>query len=201
MRFEDGKEFTHFGSDLLYRGGAFGYDGITKLLTNVSLNLETSSWLSLCTQIDNVDKNLKFVANGELVYNGHHPGVKKFEPGKTVKTLTMMKQVNARIADLYLVTRKVSDNELIGFTSCKLELKNSQVDFRPGAFGLQGSDRRTDNGETLFVPRDFCSDEKLLFLPPHPFFVSAEMCKNYGKFIKFDNNISQSYFRWYNMVL
>ena len=68
---------------------------------------------------------------------------------KNVLKLILMQNLNARMADVVLLTRRVSESELTGFTSCQRTFSDNLVLFGPGSWGLTGSERNVDTGVPL----------------------------------------------------
>ena len=129
VSFDDDSEFYSFRPSALTFNPWIGFDGVTKPLPNVAFKLSTGSWLSLCVQMKEKDRNVVFVANGKMLYNAEHPGLKqfKFNQNKTATSLVLMKRINARVADVFFASRKISVKEMIGFTACNNKLENPQI--------------------------------------------------------------------------
>ena len=157
-----------------------GFSGVTMRLPNVSFTLGTGDWLNLCVQVNFIDATITYIANGMIRYKGPHSGLKPTENKKTILMVTLMRKVNARIAEVVLLTNKVSESQMIGFTTCQEFPENSLITFGPGLWGLKGTNRTADTEDTLFLPKDFCSKKKLIFFPPQGLPSSAESCKRFG---------------------
>ena len=138
-------------------------------------------WVSRCFQVDFVNAKMIYAHNGEIHFQGSHNGLKPMEGKKSLAKLSLMKNLNVRIADVFLASHDIGIDEIIGYTTCEQELDQNLVSFRPGSWGLSGTDRNPDVGDPMFVPQEFCSSKKLLVLPPEIFMVNTQRCLSYGK--------------------
>ena len=178
--------------------GYMGFNGVTMPIPESGVYSAPGEWLNLCAQVNYVTATLIYNANGVTHYNGPHNGLKPLKNKKNVLKVILMKNLNARVADVSLLTRRVSESELTGFTSCRATFADNLLIFGPGSWGITGSgswgitgsERNVEQGVPLFVPRDgvalrypedFCSKKKTLLLPANRFTPSADMCRFFGK--------------------
>ena len=178
--------------------GYMGFNGVTMPIPESGVYSAPGEWLNACVQVNYVTANLIYNANGVTHYNGPHNGLKPLKNKKNVLKVILMRNLNARVADVSLLTRRVPETELIGFTSCGPTFADNMISFGPGSWGITGSQRNVDQGVPLFVPRDavaliypgdFCSRKKTLLLPANMFTPSADLCRLFGKKARGDNQL------------
>ena len=134
--------------------GYMGFNGVTMPIPESGVYSAAGEWLNLCVQVNYVTAKLIYNANGVTHYNGPHNGLKPLKKKKNVLKIILMRNLNARVADVTLLTRRVSESELTGFTSCRATFDDNLIIFGPGSWGLTGSKRIVEKGVPLFVPRD-----------------------------------------------
>ena len=180
-QFEDGSVFYSIEPFHVHDGPFIGYNGFTQKLFDVKFKLGPSDWFNFCIQIDFSRADISYVANGVVYYKGPHTSLQTKE-NMVVTSLVLMKHINCRLADVFLLNYPVSEEKMIAFTACKAEFPDNTIQFGPHSWAVSGSNRNLSlAGEPLFLPR-FCETKKTLVLPSSGFIENADKCKRFGKF-------------------
>ena len=82
--------------------GYMGFNGVTMPIPKSGVYPAAGEWLNVCMQVSYVGATILYNANGVTHYNGPHNGLQPLKTKKSAVKVILMKNLNARVADVYL---------------------------------------------------------------------------------------------------
>ena len=157
----------------------WNFNEITTFLVNVdSPDYFQLRWNNVCYMIDFTKKIVRFYHNGKLVVQGSPDGLKNSNDNVIIKEVVIMKDRKAKVTDINLITKGVTEDLLQSFTSCQSSAIEGPYSWESGLWQLIDSNK-TEISQTTEeeIFDSFCRQESLrLILPMQHIWRGKEKC-------------------------
>ena len=199
---EDG-EIIDYADQIIENGkmvrAGWSFNGITSILVNEDPpNYIQLRWNNVCYMIDFQEKIGKFYHNGKLVVEGIMDGLKLMADKFRIKQVKIMQDRKAKVSDVNLITKDVTHEMLISFTSCQSSSFDGPYSWESGLWKhLDVNKTEMTMTTTEESSESLCSHESLfLILPMQMIWRGKEKCNLLsGKLYNYGNVTERDRFR------